>query len=122
MIWVKWINNEGNHYIIIGTSIMFGIPFIQWDQGSFLSGKRFGIVYELSKKDLRAIEQINEKRKSENRRALLRVDFWKLRNEEGRTRESVCARVIKIEDFKEYYEALDKIKPFSEREIVEVRG
>lgn len=104
---------------------MFPIPFIEWDavELEFIMKEKFGIVYELSDEDFFVIEEINRNREHQGLTVTLRTAFWKLRNgKDDYTALSVCARVIKRPGFEEFYDALDKIKPFSEREIVEVRG
>jgi hypothetical protein len=106
---------------------MFNIPFFEFDKwdrvNDPLHKNKSGIVYELSAQDILIIDKINERREAENNAWRLRISRRELKNDKDKyTGKAVCARTIKRPGFEEYYEALDKIKPFSEREIVEVRG
>lgn len=88
-------------------------------------GQNEGEVYELTRKDISAIEAITEKRKKEGSGTYLFIGSWRKKigkDDYDYSEMGICKSIIHLPEYKEYYEALDKIKPFSEREIVEVMG
>lgn len=74
-------------------------------------------VYQLSEEDKKAIEDINKKRQPLDQ-LIIRSQFCSKRK--CRITDVIFEMIIKFPYNKEYYDALDKIKPFSEREAFQV--
>lgn len=97
-----------------------GIPIITYLPTKNIFEEKIGLVYELSAYEFITIEKINQERKAQHKPPLM-SGTWKCPEKGRRTERAICHRNIHSEEYKEFYDALDKIKPFSEREILEVR-
>lgn len=74
-------------------------------------------VYQLSEEDKKAIEEINKKRQPLDQ-LVIRDQFCSKR--QYKFTNVIFEMIIKFQYNKEYYDALDKIKSFSEREAFQV--